>query len=439
MKNAYTNLLFCLLLTSVGFAQNIDKEKLDKYFNTIDSNNKFMGSVVVAKKGRVIYSKTIGYADIEKNIKATENTKYRIGSISKTFTAVLIMKAVELGKIKLNQSIHRFFPTVKNAKKITVSNLLNHRSGIPNFTSKSDYLTWNTEFKSEKEMIKLIAESGSDFEPGSKAAYSNSNYVLLTYILEKTFKKNYNELLEEHILQPLELNDTYLGKKINTENNECKSYKYIGSWKEEAETDISIPLGAGGIVSSAKDLTKFIEGLFSEKIIQKEQLTMMTTLKDNYGMGLFQFPFDEKKAWGHTGGIDGFTSVLGFFPDDSISYALLSNGTNYNNNDISITVLSAIYEKPFTIPEFKYFEINSSDLDKYLGEYSSAQLPIKINITKEGKTLIAQATGQPSFSLEAIEKDKFKFEQAGIVLEFIPSDDTMILNQGGGKFSFTKN
>lgn len=114
------------------------------------------------------------------------------------------------------------------------------------------------------------------------------------------------------------------------------------------------------------------------------------------------------------------------------------NGKNFNNNHISIAVLSAVYGQPYDIPEFKTLRVSSEDLDKYSGVYSSSQIPLKITITKDNETLIAQATGQSAFPLEATGKDKFKFDQAGVVVEFNPTDRTMILKQGGGQFTFTK-
>jgi D-alanyl-D-alanine carboxypeptidase len=230
----------------------------------------------------------------------------------------------------------------------------------------------------------------------------------------------------------------YVGKKTSITNNECNSYKFAGNWIKETETDMSVPLGAGAIVSTPSDLTKFADALFTGKLISNESVEQMKTMKDKYGMGLFQMPFYGKIGYGHNGGIDGFSSVYSYFPDDKVSYALTSNGTNYNNNNISIAVISSFYNKPYEIPNFKTYEVTSEDLDKYLGIYSSNDMPLKITITKKDKTLIAQATGQSSFGLEATEKDKFKFDQAGIVMEFNPTDNKMILKQGGGTFNFAK-
>ena len=435
-----TILTTALLLTlgQIGFSQNFDKTKLDNYFNAIEQNNKFMGSVAVSKNGEIIFTKSTGFADVENNLKATEKTKYRIGSISKSFTAVLILKAAEEKKIDLNQTIDKWFPSITNAKEITVKHLLSHRSGIHNFTDDKDYLTWNTQPKTETKLIEIIQKGGSDFKPDSKAEYSNSNFVLLSYILEKIFAKSYSDLLQEFIVKPIGLTNTYVFGKINPNNNECKSYSFSGTWKLETETDFTIPLGAGAITSTPSDLTKFADALFGGKLLKTESLEIMKTVEDGYGIGLFQIPFYKNIGYGHTGGIDGFSSVYSHFADDKISYALISNGTNINNNDISIAVLSAVYDKPYEIPVFTTYILTSEDLYKYLGVYTSKQIPLKITITKDRNTLIAQGTGQPAFTLEATDKDKFKFDQAGAKFEFNPTDKTMILFQGGGQIKFTK-
>lgn len=439
MKKALLTTALFLTMSQFGWAQtSFDKAKLDNYFQNLEANNKFMGSVAVSQNGQIIYSKSIGFADVEKNQKANENTKYRIGSITKTFTTVLVLKAIEDKKLSLDQTIEKFFPTVPNANKITIKQLLGHRSGIHNFTNDEDYLTWYTQPKTEKEMVEHITKIGSDFEPDSKADYSNSNYVLLTYILEKIHKQSYADVVDKQIIKPLGLKNTKFGGKINTANNESKSYSYSGTWKEEPETDMSIPLGAGGIISTPTDLTQFSDALFGGKLLKAESLELMKTVVDGYGLGLFKVPFYDKIGFGHTGGIDNFTSMFSYFPDGNISYALTSNGTNYSNNNISIAVLSAMYGKEYDIPEFSSYEVKAEELEQYLGIYSSTTIPIKITITKEDHTLYAQATGQSAFPLEATAKDQFKFDLAGVVIEFKPTEKTLILKQGGMEFTFIK-
>ena len=437
IKTVFITIAFGLFLRT-SFSQTINSSKLDSLFQVLDTNNKFMGSVAISQNDKIIYSKAIGNADLETNKKATIFTKYRIGSISKMFTTVLILKAVEEKKLSLSTTISKYFPTIENAKKITVGNLLNHRSGIHNFTDDSLYLTYNTVPKTELEMLKIIKNGKSAFEPNSKAEYSNSNFFLLSFILERVYKKPFGQLLNERIVKPLGLKNTYVGNKINIGNNECYSYSYIANWEKESETDMSIPKGAGAIVSTPTDLVKFIENLFEGKLISTQSLEQMKTLKDNYGMGMFQVPFYDKKGFGHTGGIDGFTSVLWYFPLDKFSVAITSNGATYENNNIVIAVLSSFYNKPFEIPTFINIIIKTEELDQYLGVYSSPDFPLKISITKSNLILTAQATGQSAFPLDAIKKDIFEFKAAGIKLEFMPDKKQMLLKQGAGKYTLTK-
>ncbi len=438
MKRTTVLFLAVSLISLAGFSQDIDKTKLDTYFDALETNNKFMGSVAISRNGELIYTKSIGFADLERKQKADRHTKYRIGSISKTFTTVLTLKAVEENKLKLNQTLDIYFPTLPNGSKITIEQLLCHRSGIHNFTNDKSYLDWNTQFKTEQEMTEIISKAGIDFEPDEKTSYSNSNFVLLTYILERTYRKSYAKLLEEKITKPLGLSNTCFGKKIDIQNNECYSYTYADDWKIAPETDMSIPMGAGGLVSTPIDLTLFSDALFGGKLLSESSLSLMKNTRDNLGMGLAQIPFYDKTGFGHTGGIDGFSSLLVYFPDGNYSLAYTSNGIYYNGNNVAIAMLSAVYGKAFDIPDFKTYNATEEELNQYLGVYSSKEIPLKMTITKEGKKLFGQATGQSSFPLKATEKNKFTFEQAAIVMEFTPEDKTMVLKQGGFVFEFTR-
>ncbi|WP_374330921.1 DUF3471 domain-containing protein, partial [Soonwooa sp.] len=222
-------------------------------------------------------------------------------------------------------------------------------------------------------------------------------------------------------------------------NNEAKSYlQKNNEWKEEAETDMSSPLGAGGIESTPSDLVAFSNALFGGKLVSEKDIDFMKTIKDGIGNGLFQFPFYDFKGYGHNGGIDGFTSSFTHFDQDDVSFALTSNASNYNNNDIAIAVLSAVYNKEFDIPNLKAYQVKPEELNQYIGTYSSPQIPLKITISVKDNVLMAQATGQNAFPLDASEKDVFRFDKVGVVLEFKPTEKKMTLKQGGGEFSFMK-
>lgn len=422
-------------------SQGINKPKLDSLFDVLAQKNKAMGSLTISKNGHVLYSRAIGDRLISEKEKkpSTTVTKYRIGSITKMFTATMIFQLIEEGRVTLATTLDKFFPSLPNANQITIGNLLNHRSGLHNFTADSEYTTWMTQPKTEDEMLAIISKNKVDFQANEKFSYSNSNYLVLGYVIEKNTGQSYSQNLKERITSKIGLSNTYAGSKTDINNNESFSYSFVSNWKQEPETDMSIPGGAGSIVSTPTDLTKFIEALFSLKLVSQNSLNQMKTMTDGYGMGMFQIPFYSKHAYGHNGGIEGFGSSLAYFPEDSLAIAYCTNGQVYPLNDILIGVLSIYFDLPYSIPAFSALQLKTEDLDKYLGIYSSVQVPLKITITKDDTTLIAQATGQSTFPLEATERDKFEFNQAGIIIEFDTAKREFTLRQGGGSYLFTKD
>ncbi len=441
MKTLLTFVILFVLSVS-AFSQDFDKAKLDQFFDALSANNKGMGSIAISKDGKIIYNRAVGTSHIgEKGYVSSDvKTKYRIGSISKMFTATIVFGLVEEGKLKLDDTLDKFFPEIPNAKKITVAQMLDHHSGIHNITDDTQYyLSYSRRPQTHEQMLTTIAKTTPDFEPGTKAVYSNSNYILLGYIVEKVTGTSYKDLLNERIVSKINLADTFYGGKINGANNESNSFDFLnGSWKILAETDMSIPGGAGGIVSTPTDLTKFITALFDGKLVSQKSLDRMKTITDGYGSGIVQFPYYDKKFYGHNGSIDGFNSMLGYLPEEKMSVAYISNGTVYDINNIMLAALDIYYKKPFTIPTFKSLELSAEELKKFTGVYSTPDFPLKINITAEGSTLFGQATGQGKFPLEATDKNKFKFDAAGIEIEFDAEKNQMKLIQGGRTIIFTK-
>ncbi|MEM6843582.1 MAG: serine hydrolase domain-containing protein [Bacteroidota bacterium] len=416
-----------------------NRAKMDSLFAKIDAEKQGMGSISISKNGEQVYQRAFGYADLAEDIPANATTTYRIGSISKTFTSSIIMQLVEEDKLTLDTKLSEYFPEVPNADQITIEQMLRHRSGLFNFTSAKNYTKWMEEPKSKDEIIQDIIDNGTVFEPDEKAEYSNTNFVLLSYIAEKIDDAAFADILDDRIAKPLKLEHTYYGGTINPEENEARSYTLQDDWELATETDMSLPAGAGAIVSNPTDLTTFFNALFTGKVVSENSLKEMTRLVDNFGLGLFQIPFYDKRAFGHNGGIDGFQSSAGYFPSDSVAVAYTTNGVGMGMNDILIGVLSIYYGRDYELPEFKpELELSSRELDAYLGVYSSPTFPLKVTITKEGTALMGQATGQPSFALKAYETHKFKFDPAQLKLEFMPDEDKMILRQGGGEFEFSR-
>ncbi len=418
-------------------AQVPQQVKLDSLFDRLAEKDKAMGSMAVMKDGKITYTRAIGFCDYDARIPADALTKYRIGSISKVFTATMIFQLVEENKLRTDMTLDKFFPQVPNAAQITLDQMLCHRSGIHNFTNDSLYETYMTRPMSHEEMLQVIAAPKPDFEPGTKASYSNANFVLLGYILEKVTGKPYATLLQERITGRIGLKDTYYGGKTAAANREAASYTYLTGWIKSPETDMSIPGGAGALVSTPSDLVTFIRALFTGRLVSEQSLEKMKTLTDGIGRGLFQFPFESRKAYGHNGGIDGFLSSVAYFADDDLAIAYCTNGAVYPMNDILIGALSICFDRPYRIPAFEKVEVTPEDLAALAGQYSSKNIPLKITLSVKDGTLIGQATGQPPFPLEATAKDTFRFEPAGVVMEFDRPNKSFALKQGGMTFFYT--
>jgi D-alanyl-D-alanine carboxypeptidase len=439
-RSLLTPVLLCIFM-QVIVAQSVNKAKLDSLFDILAAKDKSMGSVALSQNGEIVYQRSIGYSTISgtEKIHADQQTRYRIGSITKMFTGTMIFQLIQEGKLKLDTKLSVYYPQIPNADKITIGNLLNHHSGLHNFTNDPRLATYMYTSVTEEFMISNLAAGKPDSEPGAKAEYSNTNFILLGYIIQKLTHKTYAEALKQRITARLGLKDTYYGGKIDPKNHEAHSYTLKANWEQSRESDMSVPGGAGAIVSTPADLIKFIEALFSGKLINEENLNSMKTLKDGFGMALFVMPFYDKSSFGHTGGIDAFSSVLGYFPEEKLSYVYLSNGSDYSNNDIAIGLLSIYFNRPYTIPAFKTVTVTSAELDKYLGTFSSPQMPLKITFTKKEGVLMAQATGQAMFPLSPLDTHKFGYGAAAIVVDFETDGTGFILRQGGGEFRFSKD
>lgn len=441
-----STLVFVLLLNNSAKAQTTDYTKLDTFFTRLNTHNKAMASIAVYKNGKKLYTNAIGYKKIDgaTKIPVNINTKYRIGSITKMFTATMVMQLVDEKKLTLNTKLSAFFPKIANAQKITIAHMLNHHSGIHNFTNDDSYLNYYTTPKTKAELLEIFYTMPADFEPGKKAQYSNTAYVLLGYIIEEVTGKSYAQALNKRIIEKADLKGIYYGSATDVKKNEAYSYTFNDNkWVQEAETNMNIPHGAGAIVSTASAVAQFSTALFQGKLCSDSLLKKITTMQDGYGMGCFELPFYERVSYGHTGGIDGFTSMLGYFTDDSLAIALTCNGNNYPANDIMINALSIIYKNDtYKVPSFTSKEIDSKKLKAYEGVYATPDFPLKVTILSDGKNLIAQATGQAPFPLNAENDSLFRFDEAGIVINFIIEESGAInqfnFKQGAAKFLFTK-
>ena len=440
--------IMTLTLVTTAYTQSLDKTKLDLLFNRLAEKNKAMGSLAIVKDGKVLYTRAIGYSQISGSEQKPQTTanRFRIGSITKMFTAAMILQLVDEGKLKLADRLDKFYPQVPNAREITIAQILSHRSGIPNVRREQNAQgNVNTIPMTKDEHLALIVKATPDFEPGTKSLYSNSGYFILGLILEKVTGKSYESVIQEKIAKKIGLKDTYMATgNIDVSKNESLTYFILpgGEWKQVPETHPSILFSAGAIVSTPSDLAKFIEALFEGKIVSKESLDLMKTMTDGEGIGMVTFVFAGKTFYGHTGGADNYGAWLAYLPEEKLAVAYATNAKVYPVKDIVSGVVDIYYNKPFEVPTFESIAVSTEVLDKYVGVYSTTGAPVKFTISREGSTLYAQPPGaQNPVPLEATAQDKFKIDNGtatGIVIEFDVAKNQMTIKRNGGERVFTK-
>jgi len=310
--------------------------------------------------------------------------------------------------------------------------LLNHTSGLSDHVNENR--EWITDPHTKAELLDKIAKVKPHFEPGAKQQYSNGGFLLLGYIVEKITGKTYQAALNQRIINKIGLKNTIAATINNSQPLEARPYSFNGSWLPVKDIYFPNIVGVGDILSTPQDLSLFINSLVKGKLVSAESYNQMKNFNSNdaFGMGLLRSPFYGKTLIGHNGGTYGSYSAMYILPEDGVTFAINTNGMNYALNDVLLALLKAYYNRPYEIP----LQLKSEDLDELVGNYESKEMPLKLSITKSGQVLIAQATGQPAFSLDVIDKNTFKREQYDVQLKFDRSKHEMTLVQGGNNFRY---
>jgi len=380
-------LLFLLIPFAVSAQMNYTAQ-FDNYMDAQVNVNDFSGNVLVAQKGKVIYEKAFGLADREQNLKNNIEGKFQIGSLTKQFTACAILQLAEAGKLKLNDIIGTYFPGFPKGDTVTIHMLLNHTSGIRNYTEIPEFWKIAATPMEKDSMIALIKRQPFDFSPGSKWNYSNSGYFLLGYIIEKASGQSYSDYVLNKVIKKAGLENTFVNRWDSILTNRARGYmKNRGVWKNASYISMEGPYSGGAIISTIGDLYKWNTALFGNKVISSASLTKMTTpYLQHYGYGLGIDTFQHHLSIGHSGSIPGFASYLVLFPADSVVAVILSN--NFGN---SIAFGNALASNIFGIPvinPYKHSEIkiDSTILDNYIGYYILASSE-KVELIKKNGTL----------------------------------------------------
>lgn len=364
MKIFYCFLFLSSLLISNTCGQS-KTDNIDKLVSTYAEYGQFNGSILVSEKGKVIYKKGFGFANVELGVPNQADTKFRLASITKQFTAMLIIQLAAENKLRLDAPISTYLPDYpgKNGDIITTHHLLTHTSGIPNYTSAQSYGDIMRDPHTPEEIISLFASSELEFSPGAKFQYSNSGYILLGHLIEKITGKPYEEVLKNEILVPLKMNNTGYDHHSNIIKNRASGYYQSGSHFQNAHyIDMSVPFAAGSIYSTVEDMYLWDQALYTEQLAPKKYMDLLFTqhiLNRNqyygYGWELWKMPLgttEEKiDIIGHHGGINGFNTVIARIPADQSLIVLLSNTGNAPLDEMMTGISGILYGKPFDLPK----------------------------------------------------------------------------------------
>ena len=365
------SLLAVFLLPSFALAQD-HAAKIQEMLALAHKYRQFNGSALVAENGKVVYEGAFGMANMEWNIPNTPDTKFRLGSITKQFTATLILQLVEQGKINLNGELSDYLPDYRKdvGEKVTIHNLLTHTSGIPSYTSQPGFFenVSRNPYKVE-EFVKKYASGDLEFEPGSKFEYDNSGYFLLGAIIEHVTGKPYEQVLKENIFDPLGMKNTGYDHHDTIIPKRATGYsKTPDGYTNAPYLDMSIPYAAGSLYSTVDDLYLWDQALHTDKLLSAQSKALMyTPFLNNYAYGweVRNASFDKNvQVITHDGGINGFTTTIVRFPKEKNLIVMLDNTGSEYLDRLGETIARIIYNQPYESPKMSIISM----LDKTITE-----------------------------------------------------------------------
>ena len=451
------------LLLRKGADPNIkmpDKEALaDTVFNKVFKGKSPGASVLVSRNGKIIYSKGFGYADIGNRVPFTVETKSRIGSITKQFTASAILKLQEEGKLSVNDKLSKFIPDFPRGDEVTIHHLLTHTSGIHSYTNKPHFSkTVNLEVTPE-EVIDSFKSDPYDFNPGEKFLYNNSGYFLLGYIVEKVSGQSLDDYLRNTFFNPLGMKNTGIHKSKPILENEAYGYAYTynGEFEKAINWDMSRAGGAGALYSTAYDLYLWNEAIFNGKALNEESIKSAfnpVVLNDGkkadelgwYGYGWVISEDRGLRRISHGGGLEGFNSEIRRYPDINVTICVLQNcmpfGPSMSANELADEMSEIfLWEDMKPQESFKVDKTTGfSKYDDYVGKYDySGGI---MNIRREGGRLFARLATQPEFEIFPKSENEFFWKVVDAQITFIRDENGKVTHaihrQAGREFKAPK-
>jgi CubicO group peptidase (beta-lactamase class C family) len=419
------------------------EKEADALFASLIKADDAGAGVVVAQNGKILFEKGYGLADLEHHAAVTTETKFRIGSITKQFTAAAILKLQEEGKLSVNDKLSKYIPDFPRGDEVTLHHLLTHTSGIHSYTSKPGFMLQVTNAVTTGDLITSFKNDPYDFDPGTKRLYDNSGYVLLGYIVEKVSGETYAAFLRENFFQPLGMTNTGIHRSDITLTHEALGYGYEdGKFNRALNWDMSWAGGAGAIYSTVEDLYRWNEGVFNGKVLNEASLkAAFTPVKtkenqdddsgDGYGYGWSVSKLRGLREISHGGGLQGFSSFLLRVPKENFTVAILANSMPESpgvtpgvlaQRMVEIYLGDKLAPRPVLVANK---DISPKAFDAIVGRYDYGG-PI-LTVIKDGGHLFAQLSGQGKNEIFATSETEFFWKVVDAQITFVKDNNGKVV------------
>lgn len=425
----------------------------DQFYSSLNDKPSPGMAVLVAKDGKLVYRKGFGYANMAAKARVTPETKFRIGSVTKQFTACAIMKLQEKGLLSVKDKLTKFIPDFPRGDEVTIHHLLTHTSGIHSYTGKAEFINRVTKTITPDSLLAFFINDPYDFNPGERYQYNNSGYFLLGYIISKVSGKSYGDFLKETFFDPLQMKNTgvhYAGIKLE---REAKGYSRTNEnkFEESLNWDMSWAGAAGAMYSTLDDLLKWNRALHSGQVLSEESYRATITpvvlnsgeqASPKYGYGLAMYKYRGVDAIGHSGGLHGFLTQLVYYPEDKITVVMFTNTSDPQVNFSPEKIAEAfLWDKMEAQTSYAVASIKPGNLEQYTGRYQLGNIGV-MTFSTEGDKLFAQLTGQPKFEIFPSAEHEFFWKVVEAKVKFMKGElgviDHAMFYQGGQELKAEK-
>jgi CubicO group peptidase (beta-lactamase class C family) len=436
-------LVILMLMANTDAAGQTLEARFDEYMSAMTRLGRFNGYVLVARDGRQVFGKGYGMANFEDEVPNTAQTKFRLASITKPFTATAVMMLQEKGKLSLQDSVCKYLSNCPVAwKPVTIGHLLAHTSGIPDYVSFPDFMSTLGQSSTTSEIIARFSDRPLQFAPGEGFAYSNSNYYLLGQIIENVSGKPYADFIRERLFAPLGMLNSGYDDNSTVVKRRAAGYIRRGETLVNARyMDMSKAYAAGGLYSTAEDLLLWDTALYTERLVSKKSLAaMFTPGKGDVGYGWFIKQDFNRQLVTQAGLNSGFAAQIIRYPEEKVCIILLSNFESAApylaraGHDLAAILFGEQVELQRSRVAAK---VDTKIYDAYVGEYEFGPNRL-ITITREGDRLFAQRAGGPRDEILPENEMTFFLTVADVQLSFVKDDagkvTGMILRANGQEF-----